>query len=537
MFLLNAKMKILLFVIFLFSFPWNSLADDHESFLQCLVIHSNDSKSFSKLIYTPTNSSFESLLNSTIKNGRFLESAEPQVIVTPTEVNHIRSTIKCARNHGLEIRIRSGGHDAEGLSYVSELSFIILDMRNLNSVEIDVESNTAWVQSGATLGEVYYKIVSLNKNLAFPAGSCPTVGTGGHFSGGGYGLLFRKYGLAADHVVDAQFIDVNGRIHDRESMGEDLFWAIRGGGGNSFGVVLSWKINLVSVPSTVTISSVQMTNLEQNVTKLARRWQEVTPNFPDEIYMEARFKIVNSSDQDGNKTIQATFLAMFLGNTESFLGLMQERFPELGIVKDDCKEVTWVESTFQFYASINGVFNTNFSLDLLISTPPSTTISASKTKSDYVKKPMPEIAWEGIWKFMYETEGQDALVSMVAYGGKMSRISESATPFPHRAGNICELQHLLSWVDGETANRKHINWSRRLHKFLTPYVSKNPREAYVNYRDLDLGTNNVEGKTSYEKARIWGRKYFNNNFDRLVHVKTLIDPTNFFKNEQSIPAL
>lgn len=70
---------------------------------------------------------------------------------------------------------------------------------------------------------------------------------------------------------------------------------------------------------------------------------------------------------------------------------------------------------------------------------------------------------------------------------------------------------------------------------MTPYVSNNPREAYINYRDLDIGKNKKFGNTSYEQATIWGTKYFKNNFDRLVRVKTNCDPSNFFKNEQSIP--
>jgi FAD/FMN-containing dehydrogenase len=72
---------------------------------------------------------------------------------------------------------------------------------------------------------------------------------------------------------------------------------------------------------------------------------------------------------------------------------------------------------------------------------------------------------------------------------------------------------------------------------MTPYVSKNPRQVYVNYRDLDLGINKLDGNTSYKQASIWGRKYFKNNFDRLVRVKTAVDPANFFRHEQSIPPL
>jgi hypothetical protein len=77
---------------------------------------------------------------------------------------------------------------------------------------------------------------------------------------------------------------------------------------------------------------------------------------------------------------------------------------------------------------------------------------------------------------------------------------------------------------------------RKLYAYMAPYVSNSPRAAYLNYRDLDLGRNNY-GNTSFAKASVWGLKYFKNNFKRLARVKTATDPSNFFRNEQSIPVL
>mgnify|MGYP003702657561 CR=1 FL=1 len=114
-------------------------------------------------------------------------------------------------------------------------------MFDFRSINIDVATETAWVQSGASLGELYLNISQKSKTHAFPGGVCPSVGVGGHFIGAGYGNLMRKYGLSVDNIIDAQLVNVNGKILNRKSMGEDHFWAIRGGGA-SFGGILSWKI-------------------------------------------------------------------------------------------------------------------------------------------------------------------------------------------------------------------------------------------------------------------------------------------------------
>lgn len=144
-------------------------------------------------------------------------------------------------------------------------------MVSLRLIAIDKENGTAWVQVGATLGEFYYKIVKNSKTLAFLVGMGSTVGVGEYFSGGGFGMISRKYGLAIDNIIDARLINVHGEILDRELMGEDLFWAIGGGGATSFGVILAWKVKLVYFPEIVVIFNV-VRMLEQNATKLVYRW-------------------------------------------------------------------------------------------------------------------------------------------------------------------------------------------------------------------------------------------------------------------------
>ncbi|KAL2494173.1 FAD-binding Berberine family protein [Forsythia ovata] len=297
--------------------------------------------------------------------------------------SQIQPVIYCAKENGMQIRVRSGGHDYEGHSYASKVPFVILDLFNLRKISVDAENKTAWVQA-------------------------------------------------------------------------DLFIRI-----------------------------------------LIRR--------------------VNSSE-DTKRTIQATFQSLFLGGVNRLLPLMQQSFPELGLQREDCTEMSWIESILYFAG-----------------TQPN--VRYFKAKSDYVQKPISKNGLEGIWKLFFEEEAEKDEMILSPYGGRMDGISESAIPIPHRAGNLYKIQHLVYWEDEEVeATQNYINWIRKLFRYMAPYVSGFPRAAYINYRDLDIGVNN-NGNTSYAQASVWGIKYFKNNFNRLVQVKTKVDPTNFFRNEQSIPPL
>ncbi|KAL0398209.1 UNVERIFIED_CONTAM: Berberine bridge enzyme-like 18 [Sesamum radiatum] len=501
------SISTLFFVLFvIFSCSSAASADDHDDFLECLSEEFHNYTSISRVVYTPTNSSYPSILRFSIQNLRFTSESTPKplVIITPEHESHIPPVIYCAKENDMQIRTRSGGHDYEGLSYVSEVPFVIIDLINLSQ----------------DCGE--------KPNTRVSAGVCPTVGVGGHFSGGGYGTLLRKYGLAADNVIDARIIDVNGRIFDRKSMGEDLFWAIRGGGGASFGVILAWKVQLVDVPERVTVFTIHKT-LEQNATQLIHQWQYIAHRFDPNLFIRILIRRVNSSHDGRNMTIRASFNSIFLGGIDRLLPLMQESFSELGLVREDCIEMSWIQSILYFAG-----FPIESREVLLNRTQPN--VRYFKAKSDYVQKPIPKYGLEGIWRLFYEPEAKEAEVILSPYGGRMDEISESAIPFPHRVGNLYKIQHLVYWEEEEAQNSdRYISWIRRLYSYMAPYVSRFPRAAYINYRDLDIGVNNNEGKISYARANVWGIKYFKNNFDRLVRVKTAVDPENFFRNEQSIP--
>ncbi|KAI9127113.1 hypothetical protein K1719_001672 [Acacia pycnantha] len=207
---------------------------------------------------------------------------------------------------------------------------------------------------------------------------------------------------------------------------------------------------------------------------------------------------------------------------------MEKKFPELGLTKKDCLETSWIKSVPYIYG-----FPNTTSPEILIQG----TLSAKmymKVKTDYMRQVIPETALNSIWRrFMQDDE---AVMTWVPYGGLMSRISESTLPYPHREGVLFESQYVATWFDGEKSMQKHMNWVRRLYDFMSPYAPRFPREAYVNYRDLDLGMNQFN-TTSFLRSSTWGFKYYKDNFIRLVKVKSEVDPSNLFRHEQSIPPL
>ncbi|KAG5255421.1 berberine bridge enzyme [Salix suchowensis] len=512
------------------SFPAAAEGNDsvYESFLQCLESNTNPQDQISNLVYSQSSASYTSVLRAYIRNARYNTSATPKpvVIVTPTQISHVQATVICTKKVGYQLKIRSGGHDYDGISYVSDMPFFVLDMFNLRSIEVDVKDESATVQTGATLGELYYKIWESSKVHGFPAGICPTVGVGGHLSGAGYGNMLRKYGLSVDNVVDAEIVDVNGKLLDRKAMGEDLFWAIRGGGGGSFGVIISYKIKLVPVPETVTVFRVERT-LEQNATDIVYKWQLVAPQTSNDLFMRMLLQPVT---RNGKQTLRASIVTLYLGNSDSLVALLGKEFPELGLKKENCNETSWIQSVMWWDESTN----LGKSPDVLLDRNPNDA-NFLKRKSDYVQNPISKDGLEWLWKKMIEI-GKTGLV-FNPYGGRMSEIPASETPFPHRAGNLFKVQYSVNWEEaGGEADKNFMTQIRRLHSYMTPFVSKNPRSSYLNYRDLDIGVMEA-GKDSFEQGSVYGYKYFNDNFDRLVKVKTAVDPENFFRNEQSIPTL
>ncbi|KAH0898974.1 hypothetical protein HID58_048542 [Brassica napus] len=142
---------------------------------------------------------YNEVLECAAENLRFLGKTMPKpgFIFKPIDESHVQASVICSKKLGIHLRFRSGGHDYEGLSYVSEMKkpFILMDLSKLRKIDVNIEKNRAWVQAGATIGELYYRIAEKSQVHGFPAGLCSSIGIGGQITGGAYGPFLTIYDL------------------------------------------------------------------------------------------------------------------------------------------------------------------------------------------------------------------------------------------------------------------------------------------------------------------------------------------------------
>ncbi|GAB4826678.1 hypothetical protein Ancab_033573 [Ancistrocladus abbreviatus] len=530
------KIPLPLVNLCLICFLVSTLCKATDFISSCLTHHNVSNFTLLPTSQDATSTVYYELLRFPIQNMRYAEVGVPKplAVILPESKEQLVESVLCCRAASLEIRVRCGGHSYEGLSSVSndKTPFVIIDMMKLNRVIVDLVSETAWVEGGATFGEVYHAIAESSSVLGFPAGVNPTVGSSGQILGGGVGVLARKYGLAADNVEDALLVDADGRLSDREAMGEEVFWALRGGGGGMWGIIFAWKIKLVRVSPIVTVFSISRRGQKHELANLLYKWQLVAPFLDDGLHVSVYVGAALPEFKDERSKASATFKGFYLGPRTEVLSMLNESFPELTIEEDDCIEMSWIESVLYFSGLQNG-----------------STVSDLrkrynqhkfyfKVKSDYVKTPILAEVFRSMLDIL-EKEPKGFLI-LDPYGGAMHRISGDSVAFPHREGNLFNIHYTVRWTEEDNINSDHyLNWIRGFYDYMTPFVSSSPRGACVNYVDLDLGVMdwlNITGNDNVaEIARVWGEKYFLSNYNRLIRAKTLIDPNNVFRHQQSIP--
>lgn len=433
------------------------------------------------MVLVPSDAPFAAYNNG--YNKRTLKT--PSVRVLCATPGSVITAIQWARNNNVPLAVRSGGHSFEGLSQGAGL---IIDTRPMNEINIALDNDTFAAGAGALLGNVYGTLSQVGRSI--PAGTCGTVGITGHTMGGGYGMLARPFGLACDSLLSVALVNVEGRILNCSATeNTDLFWALRGGGAGSFGIVTKLQYRTHSVERVLTYGFGYKGVRQKTAARFMKQWQQWAPNAPREIN-----SLMKVSRGEGD-LVNLRFIGQSIGSEAT---LRQELSNITALLQPEnltIKDRTYMESVLAFGGSM---------ADASV---------YMKGKSDYLKQVMSE---EGLSVFLKNIpSGVDAMFD--AYGGAISDVQDHETAFAHRAGTVCSIQYYTQWMNPSSGPTK-LTTMKTFHDSLRPYMSGS---AKFNYCDLDI--------SNYAEA-YWGK-----NLDRLREIKTQHDPENFFRHAQSIP--
>ena len=411
-----------------------------------------------------------------------------QIRVLCQNTNAILACLKWAKENQVPFAIRCGGHSYEGFSQSTGL---VIDLRLMKNISIDVATNTIEVEAGVQLGQIYAALSE--HELAIPAGSCPTVGIVGHVTGGGYGLLGRKLGLACDSLLSCEVITADGNtITASANQNADLFWALRGAGNGQLGIITKLKFQAYKIPE-VQVFSMGWLLPKNKALRVAKAWQAWAPQTTNDI--TCIFKI--SKHPSGNINLRC------VGQSTGSMKTLLAELKYLSQIETPTSELK--ASTKTFMEAV-GHFSGGFEYEAV----------NMKAKSDYVTTPITDA---GLLTLMTELEKLPAgaiAVIMDAYGGQMSNIPSTAMAFSHRKGTLCSIQYYSQWSKASD-NEKRLQYIRDLYQAMRPFVSGS---AYVNYCDMDL--------------KNYGKAYWGDNYETLKSIKQKYDPKNLFKHRQGL---
>jgi FAD/FMN-containing dehydrogenase len=453
----------------------------------------------------------------------------PSSIAVCGDAEQVRQTVQEAVDKNLRLTVRSGGHCYENFAVHNE-GGILVDMAPMNRVYFDRDRRAYCIEAGCTLWNVIWTLYK-QYGRAVPGGSCYSVGAGGHITGGGYGLLSRKYGLIIDwleaveivHVTREKRAEIMIASRDGSSDERDLLWANQGGGGGNFGIVTRfWFKDLPPAPT------------EAYLVNLAWNWSDLTEDdFAQLVGTYGAFLEQNSgvdSPYDGlftllhlthNAASQIVLTAQYVGDEPKRLGDVTDFMHASGL---RARPVPQTHAVGRHYFPL-GTMEVH-RLPWLYATQTLDGSGANqrgKYKSAYMKKAFPRPQIETMWKYLNDDfRNPQALLQVDSYGCAVNRVASDATAIPQRS-SVMKLQYQTYWVHEEDteANLKWID-----HFYVAMYGEAGPRSdgtmdgCYINYPDVDL--------------KDWQFLYYLENYPRLQRVKAAWDPLNVFNHRQSI---
>jgi hypothetical protein len=416
---------------------------------------------------------------------------QPALIVRVADVDDVVAAVNFGREHGLDLAIRGGGHNGAGLASVDD--GLVIDLSAMNGVEVDADNRTVKIGGGALLGDV--DAATNAHGLATPAGIIASTGAGGLMLGGGIGHLSRGLGLSIDNILGAQVVLADGSVVDaNENENPDLYWAIRGGGGN-FGVVTSITARLHPVDTVV--AGPMFWSLD-NAAELLRWYREFILNAPEELGGFFAFLSVPPAPpfpEELHLQKVAAVIWCWTGDPEQADEVFAEARSQPGLLMDGVQPMP--------LPAIQSAFDPIF--------PPG---EQWYWRADFVEE-IPDEAIEQHVRFAAELPSWKSTMHLYPIDGAVQRVGRNDTPWGYRNANWGQV---IVGVDPDPANAKAItDWTIAYHEALHPFAAGG---AYVNMM-MDEGQERV--KASYGE-----------NYDRLAKIKSEYDPGNVFHVNQNI---
>jgi FAD/FMN-containing dehydrogenase len=406
----------------------------------------------------------------------------PLAVVRTADASDVVRSITFVRRHDLPLTVRGGGHSVAG-NAVGD-GAVMVDLSGMKAVRVDPETRTARAEPGLTLGELDRATQAFG--LATPLGIVSMTGIAGLTLGGGLGWLNGRYGLACDNLMSVDVATADGQLlRASAEENEELFWGIRGGGGN-FGVVTAFEYRLHPIDQVLAGGLSYPLSMAPRV---LRFYDEFVKEAPDELSTAASLGLTPA----GEPTVSVIVCHCGPGDQGDQLLRPLRRFQ------------TPVDDTIQPmpYMALQTARDEGF--------PPG---QLHYWKSGWLRD-VTDAAIETLMQFVPQMPSSASGVGLQQMHGAASRVAPSATAFPHRAE---QYDFLIGsqWSD-ETDSDCNVNWTRALFEAMEPHLED---AVYVN----NLGD---EGPTRVRAA-------YGENYPRLAALKRTVDPGNLFRANQNV---
>jgi FAD/FMN-containing dehydrogenase len=416
----------------------------------------------------------------------------PAAIACPASGEDVVRAVNFAREHNLAIAAKGGGHNIAGNALLD--GGLVVDFQQMKSVQVDAERRTARVQPGATLGDV--DRATQRHGLVVPMGVNSTTGIAGLTLGGGFGWMTRKFGLTIDSLRSARLVDASGKLLkvDRNEH-PDLFWAIRGGGGN-FGIVTEFEFDLHAAGPTVLTGLVA--HPFNDFFSVVKEYQRALDAAPDELtcWVVSRKAppLPFLPEQWHGKEV--AILAM------CYVGPIEEGEAATAALRRIGKPIAEAVGPAPF-------------VDWQTAFDPLLTPGARNYWKSHDVAAFTDASLALVASAIGNLPTDECEIFFGHVGGAATRVAPDATPWPNRKAHFAVNVH-TRWRDPKDDDRCR-EWARRLHRDLEPHAMGS---VYVNFMP--------EGD-EHRVAEAYGT-----NYDRLARIKKQVDPTNLFRGNQNI---